>query len=335
MTARNGDFGVLDFTPLVELTPRIPKLLSSLGLIQNVVMGETTIAQVERVTEALDTIQARARGGDRNFAGRENAIVRNFNIPFFPLDSRFTANEIQDLREYGTSDTPTTVESRVLRSMQRVRNSHTNTYEKALYAALKGSSFSPSYTQGQYSYFTEFGVSQKTFPIDFTNDAIDPRITVEKQARKHIIDNAKDNGDSYKVIAIVGSGFFNSLITHPLVQAAYDSYPSESEPLRKRLGGDLINRSFDTSGVTYIEDISGEIADGDGYFLPLGISTMFQAQYAPADSVLWANTPAQEMYVFLDESNHRVSKVETESSFIVVNTRPELVPKATGNTLRA
>lgn len=337
MTARNGDFGVLDFTPLVELTPRIPKLLSSLGLIQNTVMGNTTVAQVERVTEGQDAIQARARGGDRNFAGRETAILRNFNVPFFPLDTRFTAAEIQDLREYGTSDTPATLESRVMRSMQRIRNSHTVGYEKALYSALKGSSYSPSWLQGQYDYFAEFGVSalKKTFPIDFTVDAVDPRITVEKQARKHIITNAADNGDSYKVIALVGSGYFNSLITHPLVQAAYDSYPSESEPLRKRLGGELINRSFDTSGVTYVEDISGEIADGDAWFLPMGISTMFMAQYAPADSVLYAGEVAQEMYVFLDESSHRVSKVETETGFIIVNTRPELVVQATGNTLRA
>lgn len=334
MNARNGDFGVLDFTPLVELIPRVPKLLSSLGLVQNTVMGTSTVAQVERVTEALDAIEARARGGDRNFAGRENAIVRNFNVPFFPLDTRFTANEIQDLREYGTSDTPATVEARVMRSMERIRKSHTNGYEKALYAALKGSSYSPSWLQGQYNYFTEFGVTPVTFPIDFTDNAVDPRITVEAEARQSIITNAADNGDSYKIIALVGSGFFNSLITHPLVQAAYDSYPSESEPLRRRLGGELINRSFDTSGVTYIEDISGEIATGDAYFLPMGISTMFMAQYAPADSVLYANQPAQEMYVFLDETSHRVSKVETETGFIIVNTRPELVVKATGNTLR-
>lgn len=336
MNARNGDFGVLDFTLLVQLLPRVPKLLSSLGLVQNTVMGSSTVAQVERVTEALDAIQARARGGDRNYAGREKAIVRNFNVPFFPLDTRFTAQEIQDLREYGTSDTPATVEARVMHSMQRIVNSHTNGFEKALYAAVKGSSYSPSWTQGQYDYYTEFGVTalKKTFPIDFTDNTKDPRITVEKEARKHIITNAADNGDSYKVIALVGSGFFNSLITHPLVQAAYDSYPSESEPLRRRLGGELINRSFDTSGVTYIEDISGEIADGDAYFMPMGISTMFMAQYAPADSVLYANQPAQEMYVFLDESSHRVSKVETETGFIIVNTRPELVVKATGNTLR-
>jgi len=333
-TARNGDFGVLDFTPLVELVPRVPKLLSSLGLIQNTVMGETTVAQVERVTESLDVIAARARGGDRNFAGRESAISRNFNIPLFPLDTRWTAQEIQDLRLYGTSDTPATLQDRVMRSMNRIAKSHTNTFEKALYAALKGSSYSPEWLQGQYNYFTEFGVTPVTFPIDFTDDAVDPRITVEAEARQSIITNAADNGDSYKVIAIVGSGFFNSLITHPLVQAAYDSYPSESEPLRRRLGGELINRSFDTSGVTYIEDISGEIATGDAYFLPMGISTMFMAQYAPADSVLYANQVAQEMYVFLDDTSHRASKVETESSFIIVNTRPELVVKATGNTLR-
>ena len=135
------------------------------------------------------------------------------------------------------------------------------------------------------------------------------------------------------MIAIVGSKFFDGLKDHPLCRAAYSSYASASEPLRNRLGGNLINRSWETEGITYLEDFMGvqlgEIATGEAYFLPLGIEDMFQEHYAPADHKDYANTEAQEMYMFVEETP-RTSQVQTETSFIVVNTRPELVVKSVG-----
>lgn len=329
-TARNGDFEVLDFSPLVELVPRTPKLLHDLGLFNEAVFGETTIAQVERVQEGTDDMVAKPRGADRNFAGRESAIVRNFNIPFFPLDTKFTAKDIQDLREYGTSDTPATHNSRVLRTMKRIERSHATLREKAYWAALKGDSFSPGWTQGQFDYATEFGVTAKvtTADVNFTVLTTDPRITIEKDARKHIIAEAGDNGDAYSVIALVGPGWFDALITHPLVVDAYSQYNSDQEPLRKRLGGDLINRSFNTGGVTYIEEISGNVTDLEAFILPLGIADMFSVHYAPADTISEANQTAKEMYVFLVSDGHRTETVETETSFIAVSTRPELVVRS-------
>lgn len=331
-TARKGDFEVLDFTSLVELTPRTPKLISELGLFSDAKFGETTVAQVERVQEGVDAISAKPRGADRNFAGRESGMVRNFNVPFFPLDSKFAAKEIQDMRAYGTSDTPQTVEDRVMRTMGRIERSHALVKEKAFYAAIKGASYSPDWTQGQYDYAAEFGVSGKvtTADVDFTDLLTDPREVLEKEARAHIIDNAQDNGDSYQVIALVGRQYFSALIQHPLVVDAYNSYSSDSEPLRKRLGGNLINRSWETKGITYIEDISGEIDTDAAYVLPMGISDMFQLHYAPADTLDDANSTASPMYVFMVSDGHRTETVETETSMIAVNTRPELVVKSTG-----
>tara|TARA_R110000851_G_scaffold151683_3_gene293001 strand:+ start:49 stop:1056 length:1008 start_codon:yes stop_codon:yes gene_type:complete len=331
-TTRKGDFEVLDFTPLVQLVPRTPKLITDLGLFSDASFGVSTVAQVERVTEGTDDMVAKPRGADRNFAGRENAIVRNFNVPFFPLDTKFTAKDIQDLRAYGTSDTPQTIEDRVMRTMARIERSHVTLKEKAFYAAIKGDSYSPSWTQGQYDYATEFGVtgSVTTSNVNFTTLTVDPRATVEANARAHIIDQAQDNADSYQVIALCGRQWFSALVAHPLVVDSYSQYPSDQEPLRKRLGGNLINRSFETDGVTYIEDISGQIATGDAYIMPLGISDMFQLHYAPADTIADANTEAEAMYVFMVSDGHRTETIETETSMIAVNTRSELVVKSTG-----
>ncbi len=74
----------------------------------------------------------------------------------------------------------------------------------------------------------------------------------------------------------------------------------------------------------------GEIATGSAYMLPLGISDMFQTHFAPADHKDFANVEAQEMYMFLHEGA-RHDKVETETSFLTVNTRPELCVYCEGN----
>lgn len=336
MTIKSTGYSFLDFSELTELFPRIPKFMGELGLFSESMYNSSTIAQVERVTDGVDDIKAQARDGDRNFSGGESAIQRNFNIPFFPLDSKkMTASDIQDMKDFRDDpNVPMTMQRRMDRQQNRISKSHAVLAERARYKALKGTSYSPTQAFSQYTYATEFGVTANvasTLSVDFTADTVDPRTTIEQGARAHIQKYAGDQSDSYQVIAIVGSKFFDGLKDHPLCRAAYSSYPSASEPLRNRLGGGLINRSWETEGITYLEDFMGvqlgEIATGDAYFLPLGIEDMFQVHYAPANHKDYANTEAQEMYMFVEETP-RTSQVQTETSFLMVNTRPELIVHA-------
>ena len=63
---------------------------------------------------------------------------------------------------------------------------------------------------------------------------------------------------------------------------------------------------------------------------PRGIEGMFSMHFAPADHVAFANTTAREAYLFLNEvKNGRSQMLETESSVLCVNSRPELVIKLT------
>lgn len=330
--ARNGSWEVLDYTPLMDLVERTDNALETLGLFEPF-FGTTTTAEVERVTEGSDTIEAKARGGERNYAGKETSQIEMFRIPFFPLDSLAKPSDVQDFREYGTADAPASVESRVERNIKRISQSHDFLRRSAMYACLKGNTYANGLAGSQFvkSFATVWGVSPVSSSIDFTVATSDPALKMEKVAREHIITESKNNATSLSVSVLCGAGFFNSMVNHPLVQAAYDQYASSQEPLRQRLGGDVIGRVFDHKGVTYIEDISGEIARGDAYALPLGVQ-MFTIHYAPADTIEHANSVAESVYLFLEESR-RTAKIESETSFVCVNSRPELVVTFTGNTL--
>lgn len=327
---RNGDFQILDYTGLITTVPRQDRLLTNMGLFTEK-FGRTTIAQIERVDDGAGRIEARQRGGERNHLGSERAKLVNLNIPFFPLDRSIDRADIQNFREYGSENAPKSVQLEVNRHMLRIRKSHANLKEKAMFEALKGKSWAPGDVSSQYDYYDVWGVTQQRADVDFTKLAIDPLEVIEAEARAHIIDWAGDDGDNYEIVVLASRKWFSALIAHPQVTGAYSQYPSTQEMLRRRLGGNSNNRIFEHKNVLFIEDISGNIPAGEAYIFPRGITRMFEMFYAPSDTLEDANQTAQEIYVWFKQSSYnREAKIESETSFLTVNNRPELVVKSVG-----
>lgn len=327
---RNGDFQILDFSTMLEVVPRIDQLITNMNLFTEHYL-RTTIAQVERVDEGINDFEARRRGGERNYIGSEKVRLVNFNIPFFPLDRQINAADIQNFRQYGTENAPKTVEQEVVRILTRLRRYHSQLKEKALFAAVKGNSFNGVGVPAEYNYYDIWGVTQQRADVDFTDVSIDPTDVIEAEARAYIIDHAGDNGNGYEILVLASRKWFTAMVNHPLVTNAYQYYSSPQEPLRNRLGGNANNRVFDHKNVLFIEDISGNIPDGEALIMPRGIPDMFSLHYAPADDINDANTTAQEMYVWYKESAyHREQKIESETSFLATNNRPELVIRSVG-----
>ena len=249
----------------------------------------------------------------------------------------FSAQDIQDYKEYGTTDTPMSMQSRMERTRGRITNDWAVHKERARYAALKGFSYSPADSDFEYDYANLFEVSSlklAELTVDFTDAAADPRVTINNYFRPHLAKYAGNNATGFKLLVLCGNSFFNKVISHETTKEAYGKYPSESEPFRKRLGGDAINQSWESMNLTFLEDSMGqqigEIPD-DGFILvPLGIDGMFQEHYCPADHKKYANQPALEMYQFMIE-NERTDRFETECSHLMVNTRPELIGTGKSN----
>lgn len=329
---RQQDFTILDYSGLIELIPYTPRLITSMNLFTPN-YGRSTIAEVFRLEELSNVMPARQRSGERNYVGSEVVKRELFNIPFFPLDRAIQAGDVQNFRSYafGGANTPKTVEEVVTRTVARIVNYHANLKEKAQAHAIMGTSYAPEDSTVNYNYYDVWGLTQETVTIDFTNPTIDPADVIESEARAHIIENSGINAGSYSVVALCGRKFFQGIINHPIIQSAYQFYQSGQEPLRLRLNGNVNNRMFDHKGVLYIEDIGGEIPTDEAYIFPEGIQDMFQLYYAPADTIEEANQVAQELYLYYKESPyHRERKIESESSFLAVNSRPEAVVKAVG-----
>jgi hypothetical protein len=332
--ARNTDFTLLDFTEEINLYPKVWSLISGMNMFDTHNIN-TTIAQVERVQEKLADIASRKRGGERNFIASENAITENFNVPFFPLDRSITAGDVQNFREYGSGNTAKSVMGEVDRVMTRVRSSQAQLKEKAMALAIQGIGLEGAGIGVDYNYYTKFGITQSLAPVDFTDLVTDPSSVIEALGRRVIVKAAQDGTDShasYQIAAICGEDWFSAFIAHPEVEEAYKYFESKQDPLRKRLGmtsEDDSVRVFKHKGVTYIEDLSGNFPALEAHILPMNMPQMFRTYVSPADDLEYANTAGQELYLWYKaDSFNRQYKVESECSFLCVNTRPELVIKS-------
>jgi hypothetical protein len=335
MTTRFGDYNVIDYTPLATLVLRDQNLLEELGIFDASLAKKLTgtWAEFERKTQSRTGITAKARGADRNYAGQDSSRKEMLPVPFFPLDGKITPQDVQNFRMIGTEDSSETVENKVTEKVAHIQRSHTQLVKESMYHALvSNETYQPIDGGGAgpdvRNFSTLWGAPRPTGTVDLTNATIDPFDALETQVRQVIIANAGDNATGYQLMQLVPSNIFTEIVNHPLVRAAYSSYSSDQEPLRKRLGGNSNNRVFTHKGITIIEDISGELVANHGYALPLGIQDMFGMAYAPADTIDHANKTAEEVYMFM-KSDYRSETIESETSFVCHISRPELIVDVT------
>ena len=329
----NGDFGFTDYTPLLALKPRSQNLLQELGIFAEVdeqlLTGEN--AEFERENKGLTSMYNVGRGAERQFAGDESAQLEIFKVPFTTLDKVTKAHETTAFREYGTENTPASVENLVMRRLEYIQRSHARYIRNCMYTALVDNKIfafdkaGNEITSLAKNFSDVWGQPRNTGTIDLTDGSTDPFIALEA-GRANIISKAGDDAEGYGVIYIVDSTQFSLLVGHPLVEAAYSQFPSEQDPLRKRLNGNNNNRIFKNhKGITVVEDISGKIASTKGFLLPLGIPDMFGGAYAPADTVeAMDSRVAERGYLFMEEGRRSV-KIESEVAYMAMITRPELI----------
>lgn len=321
----NNGLQFIDFSHAFEVVPRKHKLVTDLGIFEKK-FGRSTLAEVIKVTTADGDITGSRRGGDRNFQGSEDAVVKHFRIPFYTLDRPVDASDVQDFVSYMEPDAPKTAEDVVRRNVEAMMSKWQNKWEKLQVQAIMGTGGDASVEA--YNYYTVYGQAQNSFSVDFASATVDPMTTIEISGRQDIISKIGDQSSDIAMVCLASTSWFQKLIDNAFVADAYKYYASTQEPLRQRLSGDRIYREFVHKGVRFIEVISGYIPAGEAYMFPTGVDGMFTMHHAPADTPELANTVARDSYLFIERTPRKIN-VESESSVICVNSRPELVVKMT------
>lgn len=318
------------------IIPNVWSLAEQIGIFSKETTNQETLT-LEEITTGFGLVADVHRGARHTVSMDHTRRMHAFAMPHFTLDDAITPRDVQGKRAFGV-DALETVAAVRARKLETIRQSWAATMEKAhWHTIVTGTAYAPNATVA-YDWYTQFGAVRKV--VDFQlNTSTTDLIQKTEEVFAHIQDNALDGSVRGDIFAVASPEFFNKLIGHPTMKALWLAYQQSPQILRDRLqarGYDARYREFTIGNITYIEyrgvgpDGVRYIPAGDCYFMPSDMGDNFTTYYGPADHFDFVNTQGQEMYAFeYGDNRGQMIEIQTESNFIDVLRRPQLIVRGT------
>lgn len=327
----NDAFNMVSLTNAINILPNNYGRIREMNLMPVKGVRTRTIIVEEKngVLTLLPTMPV-GSPGTTGISGKRK--VRTFNVPHIPHDDVILPSEYDGIRAFGSETDMAALAQVVNDHQQDMRNKHAITLEHLRMGALKGIILDADGSV-LYNLYSEFEITQKT--IDFTLDDPDTAVRVKcMDVSRHIEQNAFGEVFS-SVYALCSSDFFDGLVEHENVKAAYANYQEAAD----RLGGDP-RKGFKFGGITFEEyvgqatDAEGTnrkfIADGEAHAFPVGTMNTFNTVCAPADFMETANTIGKELYSKMEPRKfNRGMDLHTQSNPLPMCYRPGMLVKLT------
>lgn len=324
-------FNVASLTKSINILPnnygRIVK--SGMFPIKGVPTRLIMIEEYQGILTLLPTLPVGSPGTTGKSGKRK---VRTFAIPHIPHDDVVSASDVAGVREFGSTDQMQSVVNVVNDKLQSMKNKHMITLEHLSMGALKGIILDAD-ASTLYNLYTEFEITQKS--VDFVLGTDATKVANKcREVVRHIEENLKGEVMS-SVRALVSQEFYDKLITHPKVEAAYAGWAAAQD----RIGGDL-RKGFFFGGITFEEYVGSApdkdgntrrfIAAGEGHTYPEGTTETFATHCAPADFIEAVNTIGQHIYAKTEMKKFaRGIEIHTQSNPLPLCHRPGVLVKLT------
>jgi hypothetical protein len=320
----NSDaFNVVSLTDAILKAPHKPMRIGSLGLFRERGITTTT-AVIEEKDGRLSLIQTSPRGGPASTIGAEKRTSRSFVVPHLERESTIMADEVQNVRAFGSESAQEAVQALVDERLVDLRAMHEVTLEHLRVGAIKGQILDADGSTVLFNLFTEFGVSQQTHDINLGTD----NVRNEAVAIQRLIEAELGAEPITGYRAFCGDEFFDALIIDTTVVASLQY--QESAFLRTDL-----RSGFEYGGITW-ENYRGSVGGVDffptatAYVVPEG-TNIFSTYFAPADFIETVNTLGLPVYAktAMDEQLNRWTKIHSQSNPLALCLRPRAVVKVT------
>ena len=298
-----GDaFTMSELTASINRAPYQPGRIGAMGIFEE--QGIRTITfQLERKGNTIELLPSGPRGAEGTQHKRSKRNVRIFNVPHIPHDDQILADEIQNIRAFGSETELQAVASEVTDRLDSMRQNHEITHEYYRAGAIQGVVKDGDGSTTLVNLFTEFGIAQKA--VDFVLGTSTTNIKGKcEEVQRHMEDSL--GAMTYSGIhALVGNTFWDSFIKHAEVKAAFERWLGNGgqgaflrDTQRNTPGG---SNGFEFAGITW-ENYRGKVGDvsfipdTDCRFIPMGVRGLFLTRYAPADFVETVNQKGQAVY---------------------------------------
>lgn len=328
----NDAFSVQSLTRGINDTLHQPMLIGDMGLFSEEGITTTSLS-VEKRGTTISLIPSAARGSPGRVEINDKSKLIPISTVHLPQRGTVIADEVQNVRAFGTESELEMVQNIVNRKLEKMRRNIDVTLEWQRIGAIKGQILDADGASVILDLNTAFGTTQQTHAMALGTDATKVKIKIVEATRK-----VEDKLGALRytgLVALCGKGFFDALVGHPAVVAAYDKWLDGAflrEVQRTQVNG---NPGFNFAGVAWKEyrgSVSGQsfIGDDDAYLVPMGVSDLFVTNFAPADYMETVNTVGLPYYA--KQEPMRMNKgieLEAQSNPISICTRPDVIVKLT------
>jgi hypothetical protein len=287
----------------------------------------TTAFSLERLGSEINLVPAGVRGTSGRVEKGDKRKLVSLNTVHLPQRAAVTADEVQNLRAFGSENNLEAVQTMVNRKLTKMRRNLDTTIEYQRIGAIKGQVLDADGSSVLLDMNSAFGLSHQTKDLALDNDAT--KVRSECVQIKRMIEQALGALMYTDLTAWCSADFFDAFVDHPAVQKAWDNFQD-----RMQLQADL-RTGFRFAGIEWKEyrgSVNGVdfIESGSAYVVPAGVADLFVTHYAPADYTETVNTIGLPYYAKqeLMDFNKGV-QIETQSNPISFCTRPNAIVKAT------
>ncbi len=285
-------FNTVSLVNAINTLPFKPSRIGQMGIF--VPRGiPTTTAILESRDGLLNLIPNTSRGGPGTLAQGPKRQIRSFVMPHKKIDDSISADDVQNLRAMGSESELEALATVVNDRLQQHVDSMTVTHEQMMAGCLSGVIVDSDGSTLIFNLFTEFGITETV--VDFLLGTSTTDVRTKCLETKRAVEDALGGGSMDHVHVLCSDTFFDALISHADVKAAYEHFQDgavlRSDPRAGFAFGSLIFENYrNTVGaVTFI-------TEGDGRAFPVGAPALFQMAYAPADYIETVNTIGRPFY---------------------------------------
>ena len=324
-------FSLQSLTAAINRIPEVPTVIGDLGIFEEAGV-DTTKVSVERLDESLSLVAASARGGPGEAVTGEGRTLRDFRVPHFQRDDAVLAEEVQNMRAFGTESVLETVQDRVALKMARHTRSFDFTLEYLRLGAVNGIVLDKNGAT-LLNLFTEYGIAQPA-EVDFLLGTSGTDVRGKCQQMLDAIEDGLDGvGMPTRVFGLAGDTFFQKLVTHTKVESTYANWQAavslRNDPrLPFEFGGISWVRYHTKPKAETANSSSPLIADDRVKFVAAGVPELFITRFAPADYEETVNTMGLPRYAKqYPFPNGKGRAIEMQTNPICMCTVPEALQR--------
>ena len=313
-------FKVTEITDAINLIPNKYGRLQQMGIMPDRNVPTRTIGIEEKhgiLTLLPVNTQNVGRSGQRK--------MRILEIPRITYDDYVSPDDVQDARKMGGNDLES-LSALLNDRLADARAKHDITLEWHRVGALQGiirdADGSPI-----YNLYDEFNVSPVVKGMGLSSNTT--KVRNKCLAAKRTVEQNLLGDVSRGVHALCSPEFFEALISHPSVEAAYANWSAAGE----RIAGD-VRGGFPFGGITFEEynasavspagDIHRFIPEGKAIAFPTGTAQTFRTYFGPSDFNEDVNRRGRRYYAKVKpHEDDRGYKILTQSSPLPLCLRPQ------------